>query len=139
MATIEPDVASSDPTNLQTTVRREGDDLLISGRKWFITGAAHPQCQLLIVLCRNADADDSAEPDSHHRHSMVLVPLGTPGVDVVRNIHVLHHHAPEVHCEIRLHNVRVPGAGGRRGAAAGSRPPARRHARRRCRAAHGGR
>ena len=56
-AMSEPDVASSDPTNLQTTVRREGDDLVLSGRKWFITGAAHPQCQLLIVLCRNADAD----------------------------------------------------------------------------------
>ena len=107
-AMSEPDVASSDPTNLQTTVRREGDELVLNGRKWFITGAAHPQCQLLIVLCRNADADDSADPDSHHRHSMVLVPVGTPGVEVVRNIHVLHHHAPEGHCEIRLHNVRVP-------------------------------
>ena len=115
-AMSEPDVASSDPTNLQTTVRREGaersgaagDTLVLNGRKWFITGAAHPQCQLLIVLCRNADADDSADPDSHHRHSMVLVPVGTPGVEVVRNIHVLHHHAPEGHCEIRLHNVRVP-------------------------------
>lgn len=50
----------------------------------------------------------AADPDSHHRHSMVLVPVGTPGVEVVRNIHVLHHHAPEGHCEIRLHNVRVP-------------------------------
>ncbi len=115
-AMSEPDVASSDPTNLQTTVRREGaersgaagDTLVLNGRKWFITGAAHPQCQLLIVLCRNADADESADPDSHHRHSMVLVPVGTPGVEVVRNIHVLHHHAPEGHCEIRLHNVRVP-------------------------------
>lgn len=104
-AMSEPDVASSDPTNLQTTVRREGDDLVLSGRKWFITGAAHPHCQLLIVLCRNADADSK---DGHHRHSMVLVPVDTPGVQIVRNIPVLHHHAPEGHCEILLRSVRVP-------------------------------
>lgn len=104
-AMSEPDVASSDPTNLQTTVRREGDGLVLSGRKWFITGAAHPHCQLLIVLCRNADADQT---DSHHRHSMVLVPVDTPGVQIVRNIPVLHHHAPEGHCEILLRSVRVP-------------------------------
>ena len=104
-AMSEPDVASSDPTNLQTTVRRAGDDLVISGRKWFITGAAHPHCQLLIVLCRNADAQ---EADSHHRHSMVLVPVDAPGVQIVRNIPVLHHHAPEGHCEIVLRGVRVP-------------------------------
>lgn len=104
-AMSEPDVASSDPTNLQTTVRREGDDLVLSGRKWFITGAAHPHCQLLIVLCRNADADSE---DGHHRHSMVLVPVNTPGVQIVRNISVLHHHAPEGHCEILLQGVRVP-------------------------------
>lgn len=104
-AMSEPDVASSDPTNLQTTVRREGDDLVLSGRKWFITGAAHPHCQLLIVLCRNADADSE---DGHHRHSMVLVHVDTPGVQIVRNIPVLHHHAPEGHCEILLRSVRVP-------------------------------
>ncbi|HVL43450.1 MAG TPA: acyl-CoA dehydrogenase family protein [Acidovorax sp.] len=104
-AMSEPDVASSDPTNLQTTVRREGDGLVLSGRKWFITGAAHPHCRLLIVLCRNADADLAS---SHHRHSMVLVPVDTPGVQIVRNISVLHHHAPEGHCEILLQGVRVP-------------------------------
>ncbi|MBI3101051.1 MAG: acyl-CoA dehydrogenase family protein [Burkholderiales bacterium] len=109
-AMSEPDVASSDPTNLQTTVRREGDTLAVQGRKWFITGAAHPHCRLLIVLCRNADDDGSAEPmpDSHHQHSMVLVPLDTPGVQVLRNISVLHQHTPEGHCEILLHQVRVP-------------------------------
>ncbi len=109
-AMSEPDVASSDPTNLQTTVRREGDTLAVQGRKWFITGAAHPHCRLLIVLCRNANDDGSAEPvpDSHHQHSMVLVPLDTPGVQVLRNISVLHQHTPEGHCEILLHQVRVP-------------------------------
>ena len=104
-AMSEPDVASSDPTNLQTTVRRDGGDLVLNGRKWFITGAAHPQCRLLIVLCRNADADSA---DSHRRHSMVLVPVDAPGVQIVRNISVLHHHAPEGHCEILLQGVRVP-------------------------------
>jgi acyl-CoA dehydrogenase len=109
-AMSEPDVASSDPTNLQTTVRREGDTLVVQGRKWFITGAAHPHCRLLIVLCRNADDDGSGEPmpDSHHQHSMVLVPLDAPGVQVLRNISVLHQHTPEGHCEILLHQVRVP-------------------------------
>lgn len=106
-AMTEPDVASSDPTNLQTTVRRDGDSLVVSGRKWFITGAAHPHCRLLIVMCRNADG----QPDggsAHQRHSMVLVPLEATGVQVVRNIPVLHHHAPEGHCEILLQDVRMP-------------------------------
>ena len=108
-AMSEPDVASSDPTNLQTTVRRDGGDLVISGRKWFITGAAHPHCKLLIVMCRNAPDDiEAADGARHHRHSMVLVPLDIPGVQVLRNISVLHHHAPEGHCEILLQGVRVP-------------------------------
>lgn len=104
-AMSEPDVASSDPTNLQTTVRREGDALVISGRKWFITGAAHPRCRLLIVMCRNAGEESGG---AHRQHSIVLVPLDTPGVQVLRNIAVLHHHAPEGHCEILLQGVRVP-------------------------------
>ena len=112
-AMSEPDVASSDPTNLQTTVRREVDDLVLNGRKWFITGVAHPDCKLLIVMCRNAAAagdDDPAAPaaGAHHQHSMVLVPLDTPGVQVLRNISVVHHHAPEGHCEIVLRGARVP-------------------------------
>ena len=108
-AMSEPDVASSDPTNLQTTVRRDGDQLVVSGRKWFITGAAHPHCRLLIVMCRNDDAGAAPEtPERHHQHSLVLVPLDTPGVQVLRNIAVLHHHAPEGHCEILLREVRVP-------------------------------
>ncbi len=107
-AMSEPDVASSDPTNLQTTVRREGDQLVLNGRKWFITGVAHPQCKLLIVLCRNAvHANDAVAPRAHHQHSMVLLPLDTPGVQVVRNIPVVHHRSPEGHCEIVLRDARV--------------------------------
>ncbi|KAB2887465.1 MAG: acyl-CoA dehydrogenase, partial [Burkholderiaceae bacterium] len=89
-AMSEPDVASSDPTNLQTTVRREGDMLVLQGRKWFITGAAHPRCRLLIVVCCNADEGAEAG-GGHQRHSLVLVPIDAPGVRVERNISVVHH------------------------------------------------
>ncbi len=106
-AMSEPDVASSDPTNLQTTVRRQGDQLVLNGRKWFITGVAHPRCKLLIVMCRNAQEESAGEDIAHHQHSMVLVPLDAPGVQVVRNIAVVHHHAPEGHCEIVLRDVNV--------------------------------
>lgn len=104
-AMSEPDAASSDPTNLQTTVRRDGDGLVLHGRKWFITGAAHPQCRLLVVVARNADAPPEAR---HDAHSLVLVPSDTPGVQRVRNIAVMQHLAPEGHCELRLEGVRVP-------------------------------
>ena len=112
-AMSEPDVASSDPTNLQTTLRDEGDAWVINGRKWFITGAAHPDCKLLMVMCRNemaADNDSAAFEilTKHHQHSIVLVPLETPGVERVRNIPVVHHLAPEGHCEIVFKQVRVP-------------------------------
>jgi acyl-CoA dehydrogenase len=105
-AMSEPDVASSDPTNLQTAVRRDGGQLVLNGRKWFITGVAHPACRLLIVMCRN----DGEEPASsrHDGHSMVLVPMGTPGVTVVRNIPIMQHRSLEGHCEILLRDVRVP-------------------------------
>jgi acyl-CoA dehydrogenase len=105
-AMSEPDVASSDPTNLQTAVRREGEELVINGRKWFITGASHPACRLLIVMCRNDGATQAAS--RHGGHSMVLVPMDAPGVNVVRNIPIMQHTSPEGHCEILLRNVRVP-------------------------------
>jgi len=103
-AMSEPDVASSDPTNLQTRVRHEGDQLVLNGRKWFITGAAHPNCKLLIVMCRSGEE----EVDKHARHSMLLLPMDTPGVTLVRNIPIMQHHSPEGHCEIVFSNVRVP-------------------------------
>ena len=105
-AMSEPDVASSDPTNLQTEVRREGGELVVNGRKWFISGAAHPNCKLLVVMCRNGD--EEAAECKHAGHTMVLVPMDTPGVTVVRNIAIMQHHSPEGHCEILLRNVRVP-------------------------------
>jgi acyl-CoA dehydrogenase len=103
-AMSEPDVASSDPTNLQTRMHHEGGQLVLNGRKWFITGAAHPNCKLLIVMCRSG-AEDA---EKHAQHSIVLVPMDTLGVTVVRNIPIMQHHAPEGHCEIVFSDVRVP-------------------------------
>lgn len=104
-AMTEPDVASADATNIQTSIRREGNEYVINGRKWFTTGAAHPNCRFTIVL---GVSDDSPKAEVHRRHSMVIVPLDTPGVRVVRNVPIMHHHSPEGHCEVLYENVRVP-------------------------------
>jgi acyl-CoA dehydrogenase len=104
-AMTEPDVASSDATNIRTSIRRDGDHYVINGRKWFITGAAHPNCRIAIVL---GVSDESPEADRHRRHSMVLVPMDTPGLTVVRNIPVMNHRSAEGHCELLLRDVRVP-------------------------------
>jgi acyl-CoA dehydrogenase len=102
-AMTEPDVASSDATNIQTVIRRDGDDYVINGRKWFISGAAHPMCRFAIVM-------GVTDPDgeTHRRQSMVIVPMDAPGLTVERNIPVMHHTSPEGHCEIVLREVRVP-------------------------------
>ena len=102
-AMTEPDVASSDATNIATTIRADGDALVIDGRKWFTTGALHPRCRLAIVMGVTGDADAG-----HERHSMVLVPMDAPGVAVVRNVPIMFHHAPEGHCEVTFTGVRVP-------------------------------
>ena len=102
-AMTEPDVASSDATNIHTRVRKDGDHYVINGRKWFITNAADPRCAICILM---GVTDPDAEP--HARHSMVLVPMDTEGVEVVRNLPIMHHTAPEGHCEMRFSEVRVP-------------------------------
>jgi acyl-CoA dehydrogenase len=102
-AMTEPDVASSDATNIRTRIERAGEHYVVNGRKWFITNAADPRCRLCIVM---GVTDPAAEP--HRRHSMVLVPMDTPGVTVVRNLPIMHHVAPEGHCEMRFDDVRVP-------------------------------
>ncbi|MGH6899161.1 MAG: acyl-CoA dehydrogenase family protein [Geminicoccaceae bacterium] len=102
-AMTEPDVASSDATNIRARIERAGEEYLINGRKWFITGAADPRCKICIVM---GVTDPAAEP--HRRHSMVLVPMDAPGVTVVRNLPIMHHVAPEGHCEMGFEDVRVP-------------------------------
>jgi len=102
-AMTEPDVCSSDATNIQTSISRDGDDYVINGRKWFITNAAHPNCKVFIVMGKT---DPNAQ--SHRQQSMILVPMDCDGVDVVRNISVMNHHSPEGHCEVVFRNVRVP-------------------------------
>ncbi|OUL87644.1 acyl-CoA dehydrogenase family protein [Paraburkholderia hospita] len=102
-AMTEPDVPSSDATNITTSIRRDGDDYVINGRKWFITNAAHPNCKIFIVMGKtNPDAE------THQQQSMILVPAETPGVKVIRNIPVMNHISPEGHCEMTFTNVRVP-------------------------------
>lgn len=102
-AMTEPDVASSDASNIQTLIRRDGDDYVINGRKWFITNAAHPNCEFLIVMGKT-----DPEGEARRQQSMVIVPFNTPGVELVRNIPVMHHVAPEGHCELVFRDVRVP-------------------------------
>ena len=104
-AMTEPDVASSDATNIRTTIRREGGQYVINGRNWFITNAAHPNCTFAIVM---GVTDEREEASRHARHSMVIVPMDTPGLQVVRNVPIMHHTSPEGHCELLFRDVRVP-------------------------------
>jgi acyl-CoA dehydrogenase len=104
-AMSEPDVASSDATNICTRIQRDGDDYVINGRKWFITGALHPACRLAIVM---GVSNDAIEAPAHQRHSMILVPMDAPGVEIVRNMPVMAHLAIDGHCEMVFRNVRVP-------------------------------
>lgn len=102
-AMTEPDVASSDATNIQTSITRDGDDYVINGRKWFITNAHHPDCKIFIVMGKT-----DFDADTHRQQSMILVPMDTPGVELVRNITTINHHAPEGHSEVLYRDVRVP-------------------------------
>jgi acyl-CoA dehydrogenase len=100
----EPDIASSDSTNIATSIARDGDDYIISGRKWFITGAAHPRCSFLIVL-----GVTNSEADRTRRHSSVIVPMDARGVRLVRRLRWMgceDHTAPIG--ELAFENVRVP-------------------------------
>jgi acyl-CoA dehydrogenase len=103
-AMTEPDVASSDATNIRTSIRRDGPSWVIDGRKWFITNAADPRTRILIVMGQTSPD----RPEPHRRQSMVLVPRETPGITIVRNPPVMHERHPQGHCEILFENVRVP-------------------------------
>ena len=101
----EPAVASSDATNVELSIVREGDSYVINGRKWWTSGAPDPRCQILIVMGQTAPDN----PDLHKRQSMILVPMDTPGVSRVRTLKVFgYDHAPHGHGEVDFHDVRVP-------------------------------
>jgi acyl-CoA dehydrogenase len=101
----EPDVASSDATNIQTHMRREGNEYVINGRKWWASGAGDPRCKIYIVMGKT----DPDNPSRHSQQSMVLVPADTPGIKILRHLPVFgYDDAPHGHMEIELKNVRVP-------------------------------
>lgn len=103
-AMTEPDVASSDATNIQFSIRREGDEYVLNGRKWWASGAARERCKIFIVMGKT----DPNNSDRHRQQSMVLVPRNTPGLTVVRNLKVMGYVDNEGHCEVTFENVRVP-------------------------------
>jgi acyl-CoA dehydrogenase len=103
----EPDVASSDATNMQATALIEGDHVVLNGRKWWSSGVGHPHCRLLIFMgIANCSSD---KHQRHQRHSMVLVPLDTPGVKIERMLSVFgSYDSPFGHGEVSFKNVRLP-------------------------------
>ncbi|MEV7863779.1 acyl-CoA dehydrogenase family protein [Streptomyces hirsutus] len=102
-AMTEPEVASSDATNIETRIQRDGDEYVINGHKWWASGAADARCSLLIVMGKT---DPNA--DTHRQQSMVLVPVDTPGVTNVRSVPVFGHEDQHGHCEITFTDVRAP-------------------------------
>ena len=103
-AMTEPSVASSDATNIQGSIRRDGDEYVVNARKWWTSGAGDPRCEILIFMGKT---DPQAAP--HKQQSMVLVPMDTPGVRVLRHLSVFgYDDAPHGHMEIDFDNVRVP-------------------------------
>jgi len=105
-AMTEPDVASSDATNVATRIERSGDDYVINGHKWWISGAGDPRCRVFIVMGKTDPA-----ADRHRQQSMIVVPADTPGITIKRPLPVFgYDDAPHGHCEILFENVRVPAA-----------------------------
>ncbi len=102
-AMTEPDVASSDATNIATSIVRDGDEYVINGRKWWISGAADPRCTIMIVMGKT-NPDESV----HRQQSMILVPMDAPGVENVRALPVFGYQDQHGHNELRFHDVRVP-------------------------------
>jgi acyl-CoA dehydrogenase len=104
-AMTEPDVASSDATNIEARITRDGDHYVINGRKWWTSGAPDPRCQILIVMGKT----DPDHVNRHQQQSMILVPMDTPGVTMESALSVFgYDHAPHGHGEVSFDNVRVP-------------------------------
>jgi acyl-CoA dehydrogenase len=102
-AMTEPDVASSDATNIAMRIERDGDEYVLNGRKWWTTGALHPHCRILIVMGKT-----DPEGPTHRQQSMILVPLDTPGLTIERSLSVFGYMDREGHGELRFEDVRVP-------------------------------
>ncbi len=104
-AMTEPDVASADATNIQASIVRDGGDYVLNGRKWWTTGGPDPRCRILIFMGKT----DPGHPDRHRQQSMILVPVDTPGVRLVRHLSVFgYDDAPHGHAEFDFEKVRVP-------------------------------
>lgn len=115
-AMTERFIASSDATNIRTSIRQEGNEIVINGHKWWISGAGDPRCKVHVVMGKS----DPQNENSHRQQSIVLVPADTPGIKVVRPMQVFgYDDAPEGHCEVIYENVRVPLANLVRGWGAG--------------------
>ena len=103
-AMTEPQVASSDATNMELSMTRDGDEYVLNGRKWWTTGAINPRCKLMLVMGKS-----NPENDRHRQHSTILVPRDTPGVTLVRELRVFDNlHSPGGEAELLFDNVRVP-------------------------------
>jgi acyl-CoA dehydrogenase len=102
-AMTEPDVASSDATNIGMRIERDGSDYVLNGRKWWTTNALHPNCRILIVMGKT-----DPEANTYQQQSMILVPLDTPGVKIERSLPVFGYVDPEGHGELSFTDVRVP-------------------------------
>ncbi|WP_455423776.1 acyl-CoA dehydrogenase family protein [Chloracidobacterium thermophilum] len=103
-AMTEPDVASSDATNISARIERDGDTYVVNGRKWWTSGAGDPRCKLIIFMGKT-----NPEAPKHQQQSMLLIPMDTPGVRVVRMLDVFgYDDAPHGHAEVIFENVRVP-------------------------------
>jgi acyl-CoA dehydrogenase len=104
-AMTEPDVASSDATNIELSIVRDGDDYVLNGRKWWTSGALHPHARVMIVMGKT-----TTEGSRYKQQSMILVPLDTPGVEIVRGLPVFGYQDQEGHAEIEFSDVRVSAA-----------------------------